>query len=83
VLKNLSARLTERFGEDWSYDTLVRCRKFYVSYLNAQIVATPLLQLDANKNKRRKREKFKECENVLKVRFSGDGPVMILFQTAH
>lgn len=46
VLKNLSARLTERFGEDWSYDTLVRCRKFYVSYLNAQIVATPLLQLE-------------------------------------
>ena len=40
----LSARLTDRFGNDWSYDTLVRCRKFYTAYLNAQIVATPLPQ---------------------------------------
>lgn len=46
VLKNLSARLTEHYGNDWSYDTLIRCRKFYTSYLNAQIVATPLLQLE-------------------------------------
>ena len=32
ILKNLSIRLTERFGNDWSYDTLVRCRKFYQAY---------------------------------------------------
>lgn len=29
VLKQLSARLMERYGADWTYDTLVRCRKFY------------------------------------------------------
>lgn len=45
ILKNLSIRLTERFGNDWSYDTLVRCRKFYQAYENAVIVATPLPQL--------------------------------------
>ena len=46
VLQNLSSRLIERYGEDWSYDTLKRCRKFYTSYLNTQIGATPLLQLE-------------------------------------
>ena len=48
ILKNLSAKLTERFGNDWSYDTLVRCRKFYTAYHNKQIVATPLPQLADN-----------------------------------
>ena len=45
ILKNLSERLMERFGNDWSYDTLVRCRKFYTAYHDAEIVATPLPQL--------------------------------------
>ena len=45
VLKNLSTRLIDRFGNDWSYDTLIKCCKFYTSYMNAQIVATPLPQL--------------------------------------
>ena len=26
ILKNLSVKLVERFGNDWSYDTLKRCR---------------------------------------------------------
>ena len=46
VLKNLSVKLIDRFGDDWSYDTLIRCRKFYTSYQNAEIVATPLPQLE-------------------------------------
>ncbi len=46
VLKQLSARLMERYGADWTYDTLVRCRKFYQAYANASIVATPLPQLE-------------------------------------
>ena len=49
ILKNLSIRLTERFGNDWSYDTLVRCRKFYQAYENAVIVATALPQLGKEK----------------------------------
>ena len=49
ILKNLSIRLTERFGNDWSYDTLVRCRKFYQAYENAVIVATPLPQFEKEK----------------------------------
>ena len=36
----------ERYGEDWTYDTLVRCRKFYQAYANASIGATPLPQLE-------------------------------------
>lgn len=48
VLKNLSLRLTERFGDDWSYDTLKRCRFFYQSYANASIGATALRQLENN-----------------------------------
>ena len=46
VLKNLSVKLMDRFGDDWSYDTLIRCRKFYTSYHNTEIVATPLPQLE-------------------------------------
>ena len=46
VLRQLSVRLMERYGDDWTYDTLVRCRKFYQSYANASIVATPLPQLE-------------------------------------
>lgn len=46
VLKNLSARLMSRYGEDWTYDTLVRCRKFFTAYHNAKIEATPLPQLE-------------------------------------
>ena len=45
VLKNLSARLMERYGNDWSYDTLKRCRFFYQAYANTAIGATPLPQL--------------------------------------
>ena len=46
ILKNLSVKLMDRFGDDWSYDTLIRCRKFYTSYQNVEIVATPLPQLE-------------------------------------
>ena len=35
-----------RYGADWTYDTLVRCRKFYQAYANASIGATPLPQLE-------------------------------------
>ena len=46
ILRNLSVRLIERYGNDWSYDTLKRCRKFYQAYENAVIGATPLPQLE-------------------------------------
>ena len=49
ILKNLSIRLTKRFGNDWSYDTLVRCRKFYQAYEKAVIVATALPQFEKEK----------------------------------
>ncbi len=50
VLKNLSARLMNRYGEDWTYDTLKRCRFFYQAYANAKIGATPLPQLEDYSN---------------------------------
>ncbi len=46
VLRNLSSKLTEKYGKDWSYDTLKRCRFFYQAYENAVIGATPLPQLE-------------------------------------
>ena len=36
----------ERYGADWTYDTLKRCRFFYQSYANASIGATPLPQFN-------------------------------------
>ena len=45
VLKKLSARLMEHYGNDWSYDTLKRCRFFYQAYTSTEIGATVLPQL--------------------------------------
>lgn len=45
VLKKLSARLMEHYGNDWSYDTLKRCRFFYQAYTSTAIGATVLPQL--------------------------------------
>ena len=45
VLKNLPVKLMNRFGDDWSYDTLKRCRFFFQAYENAVIGATTLPQL--------------------------------------
>ena len=41
ILLNLSTRLITKYGKDWSYDTLKRCRLFYFSY-NDTIRATVL-----------------------------------------
>lgn len=46
ILKQLSKRLTERFGTSWTVDTLKRCRFFYKAYTSAAIGATPLPQLE-------------------------------------
>ena len=35
VLKDLSRRLTERFGDGWSVETLKLCRRFYNVYSNS------------------------------------------------
>ncbi|MBQ6096538.1 MAG: DUF1016 family protein [Bacteroidales bacterium] len=35
VLRNLSARLIASYGPDWTYDTLKRCRFFYLAYSNS------------------------------------------------
>ena len=43
ILLNLSTRLITKYGKDWSYDTLKRCRLFYFSY-NDTIRATVLPQ---------------------------------------
>lgn len=40
TLKNLSARLTDKFGKGWSVDTLEKCRLLYKAYSNDQISAT-------------------------------------------
>ena len=37
VLKNLSERLTEKYGKGWSVETLTLIRKFYKAYCNPKI----------------------------------------------
>ena len=44
VLKNLSNRLTEKYGEGWSLETLKKCRFFYTTYCAKEIWSTPLTQ---------------------------------------
>lgn len=42
LLRQLSKKLMEKFGDDWTYDTLRRCRLFYQSYTYPPIEATVL-----------------------------------------
>ena len=42
VIKLLSKKLEDKFGDGWSVDTLTRCRKFYGIYSTASISATVL-----------------------------------------
>ena len=64
ILRNLSSRLIEIYGKDWSYDTLVRCRKFYQAYENAEIVATPLPQLEGA-TQSSENKKLTNCGNAI------------------
>ena len=45
VIKLLSKKLEDKFGDGWSVDTLTRCRKFYGIYSTASISATVLPKL--------------------------------------
>ena len=45
VLKNLSAKLTDKYGEGWSVETLDKCRKFYRIYSSSGISSTPQTKL--------------------------------------
>ena len=45
VIKLLSKKLEDKFGDGWSVDTLTRCRKFYGIYSTTSISATVLPKL--------------------------------------
>ena len=49
ILQNLSAKLTERFGNGWTVDTLKRCRYFYNMYSPQKNKATVLPYSDNTK----------------------------------
>ena len=40
ILKNLSVKLTKRFGAGWSTETLKKCRFFFKTYCNSSIGST-------------------------------------------
>lgn len=46
VLKNLSARLTDKYGEGWSVETLKKCRFFYLTYKDYKIGSTVWTKLE-------------------------------------
>ena len=46
VLKDLSKRLTDKYGKGWTEDTLKRCRFFYKTYSSNTIGATVLTKSD-------------------------------------
>ena len=70
VLKQLSARLMERYGADWTYDTLKRCRFFYQSYANTSIGATPLPQLKNPAEMADSKELANSCNAVAPFQYS-------------
>ena len=52
VLKNLSARLTNKYGQGWSVETLKKCRFFYLTYREEMIGSTVWTQLDGHQNQK-------------------------------
>ena len=48
VLQNLSAKLTERFGDGWSYPNLRKIRQFYLTYSN---LINGVNQIESKKDK--------------------------------
>ncbi len=48
VLKKLSARLTEKYGEGWSYSNLRQIRQFYMAYSN---LTNTVCQIDRKNRK--------------------------------
>ncbi len=51
VLKSLSARLTDKYGNGWSVETLKKCRLFYLTYRDNMIGFTVWTQLEERKRK--------------------------------
>ena len=49
VLKNLSVRLTDKYGEGWSVETLKKCRFFYLTYKDNIIGSTMWTQSEEDK----------------------------------
>ena len=49
ILKELSQRLTQKFGRGYSYDNLKLMRKFYLVYSKDSIGETPFPQSENNK----------------------------------
>lgn len=49
VLKNLSDRLAERFGNGWSYETLAACKKFFLVYSNSVTTGYKIQDKKANR----------------------------------
>ena len=47
LLKDLSAKLTDRFGQGWSVENLTLMRKFYLVYRTSEISYTPFTKSDA------------------------------------
>lgn len=45
IIPKLSSILIAKYGDDWTIDTLTRCRKFFQAYQDTSILATPLPKL--------------------------------------
>ncbi len=50
ILKNLSVKLTEKYGDGWSVETLKKCRFFYQTYKDDMIGSTVWTQLERHQN---------------------------------
>jgi len=62
ILIELSAKLTERFGEGWSKETLKKCRYFYNVYGAGRIGSTVLTQLSQTEKGLQRGPNYEEIE---------------------
>lgn len=74
VLKNLSVRLTEKYGQGWSLETLKKCRFFYNTYCTREIGSTLLTQFADDRKGPHCRPDLVDSQSAPQVRLSEEQP---------
>ena len=74
VLKNLSGRLTDRFGSGWSAETLKLCRRFFLVYSNSVNSVYPIQDESQNTVFEKGKQCLANSESETVLRKSSESP---------
>ena len=78
VLKNLSGRLTDRFGSGWSAETLKLCRRFFLVYSNSVNSVYPIQDEPQNTYLEKGKQWLPNSKSETVLRKSSESPSFTL-----